>query len=97
MQVAVDVLIETIERCRTSTSRANIREIQEELRAIGGFLSQIPGYFPQLCKPRIKMHFDRHIDSHIHSGLPVVPSTFCFLNFVLPRRRLANHITVALK
>jgi hypothetical protein len=55
MQVAVDVLIETIERSRTGTSRANTREIQEDLRAIGGFLAQIPGYFPQLCEPQIKM------------------------------------------
>lgn len=81
MQAAIDVLIEAIELCRTGNSRANAREIQADMRTIAGFLSQLPGYFPQLREPQYKGY--RHVDSYVHSGLPFVSWAFRFVNDIL--------------
>lgn len=49
MQSAINVLIETIERVRMSqSSRSMLKELQGDLRAIAGLLTQVPPFFPQL-------------------------------------------------
>lgn len=49
MQLAISVLVEALERGQASSKqRSAARELQADVLAIAMFLSELPGFFPQL-------------------------------------------------